>query len=127
MVGRETIGGGVRGTSRIARHLWRMCLGLFVAAGFFFLGSSNRPLRLLSLRHGSQCDRLKQRGRRRRPPLVGRQIGDLDLKPDYLRSQFLKGMSFAFKGLQPKVLPALRSCRNPTSEGGGMYSSARAA
>jgi hypothetical protein len=30
-------GGGV-GESRIARHLWRMCLALFFAAAFFFLG-----------------------------------------------------------------------------------------
>jgi hypothetical protein len=40
--------GGVPGTKRIARHLWRMCYGLFTAAGSFFLGPSNRPLRLLS-------------------------------------------------------------------------------
>jgi hypothetical protein len=40
--------GGVLGTKRIARHLWRMCFGLFIAAGSFFLGDSNRPLRLLS-------------------------------------------------------------------------------
>jgi hypothetical protein len=39
---------GVRGVKRIARHLWRMCFGLFIAAGSFFLGPSNRPLRLLS-------------------------------------------------------------------------------
>ena len=30
--------GGVRGTKRIARHLWRMCFGLFIASGSFFLG-----------------------------------------------------------------------------------------
>jgi hypothetical protein len=40
--------GGISGTKRIARHLWRMCFGLFIAAGSFFLGPSNRPLRLLS-------------------------------------------------------------------------------
>jgi hypothetical protein len=40
--------GGVVGTKRIARHLWRMCFGLFIAAGSFFMGPSNRPLRLLS-------------------------------------------------------------------------------
>lgn len=40
--------GGVAGTKRIARHLWRMCFGLFIAAGSFFMGPSNRPLRLLS-------------------------------------------------------------------------------
>jgi len=40
--------GGIFGTQRIVRHLWRMCFGLFIAAGSFFLGPSNRPLRLLS-------------------------------------------------------------------------------
>jgi hypothetical protein len=39
---------GVFGAKRIVRHLWRMCFGLFIAAGSFFLGPSNRPLRLLS-------------------------------------------------------------------------------
>src|SRR5215469_16405195 len=39
---------GVFGTKRIARHLWRMCLGLFIAARSFFFRPSNRPLRLLS-------------------------------------------------------------------------------
>jgi uncharacterized membrane protein len=39
---------GVLAARRIARHLWRMCFGLFIAAGSFFLGPSNRPLRLLS-------------------------------------------------------------------------------
>ena len=45
---RMLVGRGVSGTRRIARHLWRMCFGLFIAAGSFFLGPSNRPLRLLS-------------------------------------------------------------------------------
>jgi hypothetical protein len=45
---RMLLRGGVAGTKRIARHLWRMCFGLFIAAGSFFLGPSNRPLRLLS-------------------------------------------------------------------------------
>ena len=45
---RTLVGGGVFGAKRIARHLWRMCFGLFIAAGSFFLGPSNRPLRLLS-------------------------------------------------------------------------------
>ena len=40
--------GGVPGARRIARHLWRMCFGLFIAAGSFFLGPNNRPQRLLS-------------------------------------------------------------------------------
>jgi len=39
---------GVLGAKRIPRHLWRMCFGLFIASGSFFLGPSNRPLRLLS-------------------------------------------------------------------------------
>ncbi|PZQ53608.1 MAG: hypothetical protein DI570_23890 [Phenylobacterium zucineum] len=33
--------GGVVGASRIARHLWRMCLALFVAAGSFFFGQAD--------------------------------------------------------------------------------------
>lgn len=45
---RMLIRGGVLGAKRIARHLWRMCFGLFTASGSFFLGPSNRPLRLLS-------------------------------------------------------------------------------
>ena len=40
--------GGVVGVKRVSRHLWRMCFGLFIAAGSFFMGPSNRPLRLLS-------------------------------------------------------------------------------
>jgi hypothetical protein len=45
---RMLVRGGVLGSKRIARHLWRMCFGLFIASGSFFLGPSNRPLRLLS-------------------------------------------------------------------------------
>jgi len=30
--------GGISGTPRIARHLWRMCFGLFIATGSFLLG-----------------------------------------------------------------------------------------
>ena len=30
--------GGVAGTKRIARHLWRMCFGLFIASGLFSWG-----------------------------------------------------------------------------------------
>ena len=45
---RMLLRGGVLGAKRIARHLWRMCFGLFIAAGSFFFGPSNRPLRLLS-------------------------------------------------------------------------------
>lgn len=45
---RMLVRGGLFGAQRIARHLWRMCFGLFIAAGSFFMGPSNRPLRLLS-------------------------------------------------------------------------------
>ena len=44
---RMLLRGGVFGAARIARHLWRMCFGLFIAAGSFFMGPNNRPLRLL--------------------------------------------------------------------------------
>jgi uncharacterized membrane protein len=30
--------GGIAGVPRLARHLWRMCLGLFIAASSFFIG-----------------------------------------------------------------------------------------
>ena len=45
---RMLLSGGVSGAKRIVRHLWRMCFGLFIAAGSFFMGPNNRPLRLLS-------------------------------------------------------------------------------
>ena len=45
---RMLLRGGVAGPQRIVRHLWRMCFGLFIAAGSFFMGPNNRPLRLLS-------------------------------------------------------------------------------
>ena len=35
---RMLLRGGISGTSRITRHLWRMCYGLFIATGSFFLG-----------------------------------------------------------------------------------------
>jgi uncharacterized membrane protein len=35
-------GGGMAGSGRIRRHLWRMCFALFVAAASFFLGPSRR-------------------------------------------------------------------------------------
>lgn len=44
---RMLVRGGVTGKTRIARHLWRMCFGLFIATGSFFLGPANRPLRFL--------------------------------------------------------------------------------
>ena len=30
--------GGISGRPRLVRHLWRMCFGLFIATGSFFLG-----------------------------------------------------------------------------------------
>jgi uncharacterized membrane protein len=44
----RTLLGGISGRRRIVRHLWRMCFAWFIAAGSFFLGPDNRPLRLLS-------------------------------------------------------------------------------
>ena len=35
---RMLVRGGVFGTKRIVRHLWRMCFGFFIATGSFFLG-----------------------------------------------------------------------------------------
>jgi uncharacterized membrane protein len=45
---RVILRGGVSGIQRIARHLWRMCLGLSIASGSFFLGQQQvfpAPLR----------------------------------------------------------------------------------
>ena len=39
---RMLVRGGVFGVERIARHLWRMCFGLFVASGSFFLGQGDK-------------------------------------------------------------------------------------
>lgn len=33
--------GGANGVARLARHLWRMCLALFIAAGSFFFGQAD--------------------------------------------------------------------------------------
>jgi len=35
---RMLVRGGVFGRQRIVRHLWRMCFGLFIATGSFFIG-----------------------------------------------------------------------------------------
>jgi uncharacterized membrane protein len=43
---------GVRGPSRLRRHLWRMCAALFIAAASFFLGQADEipePLRIFPL------------------------------------------------------------------------------
>lgn len=44
--------GSLRGAARIARHLWRMCFALFVAALSFFIGQAKvipEPVRILPL------------------------------------------------------------------------------
>jgi hypothetical protein len=44
--------GGLTGSRRLARHLWRMCFALFVATGSFFLGQMKfipEPVRILPL------------------------------------------------------------------------------
>jgi uncharacterized membrane protein len=43
---------GLTGSRRLARHLWRMCFGLFIATGSFFLGQMKfipEPARILPL------------------------------------------------------------------------------
>ena len=45
-------GGRLQGASRLARHLWRMCFALFIAALSFFLGQADaipEPLRIRPL------------------------------------------------------------------------------
>jgi uncharacterized membrane protein len=45
--------GRLQGTARLKRHLWRMCVALFIASGSFFLGPVRRipePLRIPALR-----------------------------------------------------------------------------
>ena len=37
---RFIVSNGLRGSRRIARHLWRMCFGMFIATGSFFLGQA---------------------------------------------------------------------------------------
>ena len=44
--------GGLQGARRIARHLWRMCFALFIAAASFFLGQAKvipKPVRIPGL------------------------------------------------------------------------------
>lgn len=44
--------GGIQGTRKVARHLWRMCFALFIASGSFFLGQMRvmpQPMRKLPL------------------------------------------------------------------------------
>jgi hypothetical protein len=42
--------GGIQGTRRLARHLWRMCFALFVASGSFLIGQMKfipEPIRIV--------------------------------------------------------------------------------
>lgn len=39
---RMLLRGGVFGRQRVVRHLWRMCLGFFIATGSFFLGQGSK-------------------------------------------------------------------------------------
>ena len=44
--------GGIKGTRRVARHLWRMCFALYIAAGSFFIGQMQfipEPVRIVPL------------------------------------------------------------------------------
>ncbi|HEX8691390.1 MAG TPA: hypothetical protein VF746_03020 [Longimicrobium sp.] len=44
--------GGIQGTRRLARHLWRMSFGLFIASGSFLLGQMKfipEPIRIVPL------------------------------------------------------------------------------
>src|SRR5688500_1612035 len=44
--------GGLRGPRRLTRHLWRMCFGLFIMTGSFFLGQMKfipEPVRIVPL------------------------------------------------------------------------------
>ena len=49
---RVTRSGELRGARRVARHLWRMCFGMFIATGSFFIGQMQvfpKPLRILPM------------------------------------------------------------------------------
>lgn len=49
---RMILAGGIHGTRRLARHLWRMSFALFIASGSFFLGqmrSVPEPIRIVPL------------------------------------------------------------------------------
>jgi uncharacterized membrane protein len=58
---RMLIRGGVSGAQRLVRHLWRMCVALFIAAGSFFLGTASDPvLRRTGLRARLFPDAIRQ-------------------------------------------------------------------
>jgi uncharacterized membrane protein len=42
--------GGIQGAARLRRHLWRMCVALFIASGSFFLGQADEFPRALRIR-----------------------------------------------------------------------------
>ena len=49
---RVILAGGIQGARRVARHLWRMSFGLFIASGSFFLGQMKfipEPVRFVPL------------------------------------------------------------------------------
>jgi uncharacterized membrane protein len=49
---RMMLGRDMAGAIRLTRHLWRMCLGMFIATGSFFLGQAKvfpKPLRIVPL------------------------------------------------------------------------------
>jgi len=45
--------GGVFGVQRISRHLWRMCFGLFIASGSFFLGQGSKVFPPFAVKSGA--------------------------------------------------------------------------
>lgn len=49
---RMLVRGGVFGVQRISRHLWRMCFGLFIATGSFFLGQGSKVFPAFVLKTG---------------------------------------------------------------------------
>jgi len=49
---RMLLRGGVFGPQRITRHLWRMCFGLFIATGSFFLGQGSKVFPAFVLKTG---------------------------------------------------------------------------
>ena len=49
---RMLLRGGVFGVQRVMRHLWRMCFGLFIATGAFFLGQGSKVFPAFVLKSG---------------------------------------------------------------------------
>jgi uncharacterized membrane protein len=60
---RMLLRGGISGAQRLVRHLWRMCVGLLIAAGSFFLGRASDPvLRQTGLRARLFPESIRQTG-----------------------------------------------------------------